>query len=318
VLDSGERYDAILMDVQMPEMDGLEATARIRQQWPADRLPIIAMTAHAYEAERQRCFDVGMNDHIAKPIDPILLIRTLDCWLKPRPVATDVRPAPLAPALVRLSVGELPDNLPPFDLDAALMRTNGKRSLLRKLIVNFGDTFSAVIPTLRSQIAAASLDDARRLAHTLKGAAGTLEIRAVAEAAGQTEDALAAGNLTEIDRLIDLLEQAILPALAASAALKGTSMPVAVVAAAVPDYTASMPMIMEFRELLRRRSLRARKTFDILEQTLGTTPEATGLQSVKAALGRLDYDEALTMLDKITVPNEIPSLRATHSAEINL
>jgi two-component system sensor histidine kinase/response regulator len=316
VLNSGERYDAILMDVQMPEMDGLEATARIRQHWPADRLPIIAMTAHAYETERQRCFDVGMNDHISKPIDPNLLVHTLDCWLKPRPVATDVLPAPLASARTQPSAGELPLSLPPFDLDAGLIRTNGKRSLLRKLIVNFGDTFAAAIPALRAQIAAGSPDDARRLAHTLKGAAGTLEIRAVAEAAGQTEDALAADNLTEIDRLIDRLEQAMLPALAASAALKGTATPVAAVATTAADYTASMPMIVEFRELLRRRSLRARKTFDQLEQTLGT-PEVTGLQSVKAALGRLDYDEALLMLDKVTVQTEIPSVQ-TSPAEIFL
>jgi two-component system, sensor histidine kinase and response regulator len=76
-------------------------------------------------------------------------------------------------------------------------------------------------------------------------------------------------------------------------------------------------MIMELRELLRRRSLRARKTFDLLEQMLGMTPEATGLHSVKAALGRLDYAEALIMLDKITMRNERPSVR-THLAEIVL
>ena len=73
VLDSGQQYDAILMDIQMPEMDGLEATWRIRRHWPADRLPVIAMTAHAYEAERQRCLDAGLNDHTAKPINPASL-----------------------------------------------------------------------------------------------------------------------------------------------------------------------------------------------------------------------------------------------------
>ena len=71
-----EDLDVVLTDLGMAEMDGLEATARIRQHWPSDRLPIIAMTAHAYEADRQRCLDVGMNDHIAKPVDPALLMRT--------------------------------------------------------------------------------------------------------------------------------------------------------------------------------------------------------------------------------------------------
>jgi two-component system sensor histidine kinase/response regulator len=317
VLDSGEDYDAILMDVQMPVMDGFEATTKIRQRWPADRLPIIAMTAHAYEAERQRCFEVGMNDHVPKPIDPVVLISTLDHWLKPRPSTTNVPPAPLAPTLAEVPDGELPLSLPPFDLQAALTRTNGKRPLLRKLIVNFGDTFAAAIPTLRSEIAAKSLDDARRLAHTLKGAAATLEIGAVAEAAAQTEDALAAGNLKDIEQLLDRLERAIRPALVASAALKTASAPTATTAAASGDYTASMPKITELRELLRRRSLRARKAFDLLEQALGMTPEATGLHPVKAALGRLDYDEALILLDRITAQNEMPGAR-THPAEIML
>ncbi|QDK35457.1 response regulator [Sphingomonas sp. IC081] len=74
-------YAAILMDVQMPEMDGLEATRVIRRRWPVEQLPIIAMTAHAYEEERQRCLAAGMNDHVAKPVDPAVLMRTLERWL---------------------------------------------------------------------------------------------------------------------------------------------------------------------------------------------------------------------------------------------
>jgi two-component system sensor histidine kinase/response regulator len=297
VLDSGKHYDAVLMDVQMPEMDGLEATARIRQHLPSDRLPIIAMTAHAYETERQRCLDVGMNDHIAKPVDPALLIRTLDRWLKPQPATATF---PTASAAAPPSPDDLPNSLPPFDLKAGLMRMNGKRALLRKMIVHFGDTFALALPTLRSQISTASLDEARRLAHTLKGVAGALEIRTVAEAAGEVEDALADGNLTEIEGRLDRLEQAILPALAAASALKGASPGPAAGVTAGLDYSASTSMITEIRELLQRRSLRARKTFDRLEQALGTTPEATGLRPVKAALDRLDYGEALMTLDKIT------------------
>jgi two-component system sensor histidine kinase/response regulator len=296
MLDSGERYDAVLMDVQMPEMDGLEATTRIRERWPRDGLPIIAMTAHAYGADRQRCLDAGMNDHVSKPIDPALLIRTLDRWLKPRLAQADVLP----PALATASNSELPPSLPPFDLNAGLMRMNGKRALLRKMIVHFRDTFGTVIPMLRNQIAAGSLDEARRLAHTLKGVAGAIEIRMVAEAAGQIEDVLADRKRAEIGQLLDRLEQAILPALAAAATLKGASTPTAIDIAAAVDYAGSRAMITEIRGLLQRRSLRARKAFDIFEQTLCATAEAAGLRPVKAALDRLDYTEALVMLDKIT------------------
>jgi signal transduction histidine kinase/CheY-like chemotaxis protein/HPt (histidine-containing phosphotransfer) domain-containing protein len=299
VLYSGEHFDAILMDVQMPEMDGIEATARIRQDWPADRLPIIAMTAHAYEAERQRCFDAGMNDHIAKPVDPALLVRKLDQWLKPRPSAT-AAPEILGAVVTPLLAGILPDSLPPFDLDAALVRVNGKRPLLRKLIVDFGDSFATAIPTLRNQIAQGDLVDARRLAHTLKGVAGALEIGAVAQAAARAETALAAGDLTRIEDVMATLEQALLPALRAAAQIKEASPPVAAISAPRLDYARSVLMIDELRDLLQRRSLRARNAFDDLELTLGVTPEKSGLHAVKGALDNLNFDQALRVLDQVT------------------
>jgi signal transduction histidine kinase/DNA-binding response OmpR family regulator len=82
VLTPGQKFDAVIMDVQMPEMDGLEATRLIRRHVDARTLPIIAMTAHAMEQERQMCLDAGMNDHLTKPVDPKNLTRTLGRWIK--------------------------------------------------------------------------------------------------------------------------------------------------------------------------------------------------------------------------------------------
>jgi two-component system sensor histidine kinase/response regulator len=88
VVADRRRFDAVIMDVQMPTMDGLEATRLIRRHVGIEELPIIAMTAHAMEQERQLCLDAGMNDHLTKPVDPKSLTRTLARWIKsPRPEA---------------------------------------------------------------------------------------------------------------------------------------------------------------------------------------------------------------------------------------
>jgi signal transduction histidine kinase/DNA-binding response OmpR family regulator len=299
LLSEGARFDAVLMDVQMPEMDGIEATARIRQQIPADRLPIIAMTAHAYEQERQRCFAAGMNDHVAKPVDPAWLVATLNRWLKPvgNPVAMPL-PAPVAAA--PSPAVDLPAALPPFDLGRALVRVNGKRALLRKLVIDFGRNFGDVVATLRQQAGDGALDDARRTAHTLKGVAASLEVAEVAEAARQLEDALALRDTSGLDALLSRLEAALHPALAASRSLVTEAPPVAPPSApAHLDYSAMRPALAELREQLQRRSLRARKTLEAMEASLGDRPEAAGLRPVAAAMAALDFTGATALLDEL-------------------
>ena len=293
------RYDAILMDVQMPEMDGIEATRVIRRTHTASDLPIIAMTAHAYERERQNCLDAGMNDHSAKPIEPALLVEKLSRWLKPKAQ----RPSSVSAPLADPSWEELPNPLPPFDIDGALLRLNGRRKLLRKLIVDFGRKFAASASDLRDQVALERWDEARRLAHTLKGVAGALELRKVAETSRQLEDALVDRAVAEVAPLLDKLEKSMTAAIAAAQSLD--TQPVidltapALLRAATLDYSAVAADLAEFRQLLQKRSLRARKVFEAIEKRLGHSQEGLRLRSVQQALMDLDFSKALADLDGV-------------------
>ncbi len=288
-----DAYAAVLMDVQMPEMDGIMATRIIRESHSADRLPIIAMTAHAYEDEKARCREAGMNDHVAKPIDPVVLMATLDRWLKlPVPIT---QPTPTM--MAKADDGTLPDSLPPFDIASALVRVNGKAALLRKLIVTFGDTYANVAHHLRIQIAGGFLADARLQAHSLKGVAGSLGLADVEPIAAEIERMLANDRIASARAAIDQLEQAIAPAIAAARGQKVapvTDQPLSYLPVDEEEARAARDAL---HDLLRCRSLRARSSFQLFADALGISEQMRTTHPVHEALEKLDYDTALHWIE---------------------
>jgi signal transduction histidine kinase/DNA-binding response OmpR family regulator/HPt (histidine-containing phosphotransfer) domain-containing protein len=314
---NGRGYAAVLMDVQMPEMDGIEATAIIRRTWPAEELPVIAITAHAFAAEQQRCLEVGMNDHVSKPVDPEQLIRTLNRWLKPGREGIMADREATSPSAIEpvLPDGQLPDRLGPFDVAAALRRVNGKAPLLRKLIISFARTYASAAQDIRVRLAAGEIAEARRLAHSLKGVAGSLELHELQASAGEVEACLAQEDTGQLEAGLSALELALAAAAAAARSL-----------AEVPEIEPEMPRadadggasVEEAREALRglllRRSLGARGAFDRMARSMGLTESEHAAHPLYEALQRLDYARALVLLDELpgsstrqSLPQGIPS-----------
>jgi CheY-like chemotaxis protein/HPt (histidine-containing phosphotransfer) domain-containing protein len=211
---AAEPFDLVLMDIQMPIMDGLTATKLIRADERFGKLPVLAMTAHAMSGDRDRSLSAGMNDHITKPIDPNRLLAALIRWM---PERAEGRPEPAAAHVNPASAEEsLPEQLPPFDIQAALVRANGKPRLLRKLMHGFRDQYTNAVSDLRDHITEGRVVDAERLAHSLKSVASMLEARDLAEAASEVEQAFRAGRTTDLSLLIDSLDEALAPAIAAA------------------------------------------------------------------------------------------------------
>lgn len=183
-LDKGS-YDIVLMDMQMPVMDGLAATRAIRAQPRFERLPVVAMTANAMEEDRRRCLEAGMNDHLAKPIEPTDLWAKLLKWIPARaPAAADaVRPAAAAQV-------ELPEGILGLDVDAGLRRVLGKRALYRSMLQKFVAGQRDTIAQLRTALANGEAGNAERIAHTTKGVAGNIGAAGVQAAAESVERAL--------------------------------------------------------------------------------------------------------------------------------
>jgi PAS domain S-box-containing protein len=193
-----EAFDAVLMDVQMPVMDGYAAAGEIRKWEGGIRnktmspLPVIAITAHAMSGDSAKSLAAGMNDHITKPIDPRSLLETLSKWIPPR---TQRRSAPIGQsplAAVPSEAGRsralgLPERLPGFDLPEGLHRLQGNRALYRRLLLDFAEQHRREAETLRSLLDAGDFDRARHRVHTIKGVAGNLAAKPLQAAAGVLE-----------------------------------------------------------------------------------------------------------------------------------
>ena len=212
-------YDVVLMDVQMPVMDGLEATRRIRALPGGADLPIVALTAHALDEDRDRCLEAGMNDYLTKPLDVDRLLSSLGQWIASAAAAAkpgraraartewpDVRPEPpAAPA-------------PGLDAAAALARLGGNERLLLSVAAEFVRDYAASAARIESRIQTGNLEEARRLAHTVKGVAGNLAAGALAAAARDLEAALAAGSQPHAS-LLDAFRETLAAAVAAASKL---------------------------------------------------------------------------------------------------
>ena len=188
---SGERrFDAVLMDVQMPVMDGYEATRQIRVDGRFADLPIIAMTAYAMESDKRKVLDAGMVDHISKPIDPEVLFETLERHCRRRNEARPESGEAAAPGgRANAAEAELP-RLTEFDLTAGLARVAGNRKLYRELLGKFAESQGETPREIAEALEAQDRTKAERLAHSLKGLAGNVGAVEIHKAAALVEDAI--------------------------------------------------------------------------------------------------------------------------------
>jgi len=199
-------YDLVLMDLQMPNLDGLSAAARIRQHARHANLPIIALTAHALAGDRERCLAAGMNDYVTKPLDPAALYGKLLRWLPPRTAAP-----------VRAAATRLPDEARPVlpacpgvDLNEGLRRLNFKYDRYLVLLANFRESHLRTMDDIRAALAEGNLTEVHRLAHSLKSVGAYVGATRLADVAAQLEAAcLVEDNVDQINSLVDAFGEAL-------------------------------------------------------------------------------------------------------------
>jgi len=186
------RFDGVLMDCQMPVMDGYEATRVIRAMFGYEALPIIAMTANVMAGDREKALAAGMNDHVGKPIDVAVLFATMARWISAAGSEAGFESAPVPQPASLSSPGTADIGLPGLDVVAGLRRFQGNDALYHRILRKFEQSNRQFQDAVRAAIAEGDWRTAQRHAHTLKGLAGTVGAEALAEAAAQLESACAA------------------------------------------------------------------------------------------------------------------------------
>jgi two-component system, sensor histidine kinase and response regulator len=192
------QFDGVLMDMQMPVMDGVTATRLIRKNPHFSNLPIIALTANVMVSEQKEFMEAGITDYIGKPIDPDRLVATLAKWVRPTRAAEST---PVGQAVQTSAPQALPD-LPGVNVSESVRRMGGNVALYCALLDKFRVKEKNIANAIREALAADDRITAERLAHTLRGIAGTLGAKILQELASLLESSIKKGESGEVDTLL--------------------------------------------------------------------------------------------------------------------
>ena len=200
-------YDLVLMDVQMPLMDGLTATRKIRESdFDQKDLPIIAMTAHAFSADREKCLEAGMTDYISKPVSPRGLAEVLSRWLPGAPDVAAPDPGP-TPSDTSRTLDSSPGPAI-FDSTTFMERVLDDETLGRRVIHTFLDDMPRRMEALKESIEKKDAEETARRAHTIKGAASNVCAETAVSPAARIEQAAEAEDWPSVESLVVRLEAA--------------------------------------------------------------------------------------------------------------
>ncbi|MES9956067.1 MAG: response regulator [Sedimenticola sp.] len=294
---TGSEFDAVLMDVQMPVMDGLEATRVIRQIPGYESLPIIAMTANAMVGDRERCLDAGMNDYVAKPVDPADLYHALVHWVPPKvmelPMASEL------PGITHVEMDEFPA-LSGVEVANARKHVGGNLKLYMQLLKKFKKNQAGAADEVVHSLEAGDLDTARRIAHTLKGVSGNLGARRLFEAARDLDECIKKDDESCVQRQMPEVREAMGQILGA---IEKLDRPADISAAKqVVDDTDMEEIgahLKELGALLADADTAAGRYLADLMQQHRATPLYDGFEEMESLVEDYDFAEALEVMRRM-------------------
>ena len=286
-------YDIILMDLQMPVMDGFEASREIRKDASLASVPIVAMTANAMAGDKERCIDAGMQEHVAKPIHPPTLYRALVDWIAPREGLGGVD-------LTSINKhSETADEaLPSIDglhQEIGLARLAGNIKLYRDLLFRFAKDQSSAIAEIEEALSDSDLATAERVAHTIKGVAGNLGAEPIQMLAAELEQHLKEQNLDAAKSLIPSLDDLIQAVVAQINAYR-EQFEAKTESGTEVDSVEVLSLAMQLHDLLKDDDGESEELFQENRKVLHSAMREAEFDSLAEAIESFDFEAALAVL----------------------
>jgi two-component system sensor histidine kinase/response regulator len=300
LLRGGAMPDIILMDIQMPVMDGIEATEILRADARFKDVPIVAMTANVMSIDRDRYIATGMNDHIPKPINPDLLRDALLTWL-PKESPDEALSSTRSPESV--DVAALPESLAGVNIAMGLKSVAGNEALYRKIAIQFADDYHDVMDRIRAGWADGDGADTVRLVHTLKGLLATLGAYDASEAARNLEAGLSSGRrdnalVDELGRLFELaLDSFNLLRISDDVATPKPTFDGASVE--IKDIESVKKLLQDLAHLLEDGDSEAAEKASVLSDVLPGAAYGEVMQLLRREIDKFEFDAASEILDGI-------------------
>jgi len=299
-------YDIVLMDIQMPIMDGYAATMEIRKDPAFAKLPIIAMTANALLSDQEKCLQAGMNDHIAKPIGTMQLFQKIAHWTK----KAQGIPGDTVPYVAALDAStdrafamnkETMPKLVGIDVETGLSRLGGNQRLYRKLLANFHKNHKHIIKEIRNALDKGDFKAAEMLAHTIKGAAGNLGAQDVYLNAGVLEAEFRLNTLNDVELVLEQFEQALEQVFLSISRMEKNMEDIHSSHPNQADMSLLKPIFDELEELLHDSNMDAVKSAEaIVMQTQNTALSGKAVE-LKDHVDQYNFEGALDVLNEILV-----------------
>ncbi|MBF0528856.1 MAG: response regulator, partial [Deltaproteobacteria bacterium] len=297
-------FDAVLMDIQMPVMDGLKATSEIRKDERFADLPVIAMTASAMTQDREKAMEAGMNEHVSKPIDVYELFLTLAKWIKPRE-GTPLEPPQALEASPAVKMESDEPQLPEIEfLDAktGLKRVGGNIKLYLKLLKKFYTEYPNSAKEIQQALTVGDLELAQRQAHTVKGVAGNIGLQDLQTVAGEVEQAIKNHHISGTPELLDRLDQTLAQVMDAFRVYYQKDAEIVEIKppAASLDTVRLLELLKEMEPHLQKRAPKQSKTImEEIEKISCPEPIAEGIKELGRLVGKYKFKETQPVFEKL-------------------